>query len=159
MSEKTKDIPQDLKECIEDVRLANHGIRACIRLIAEDSINNGSQAGGSTPFIKFDIETQFGLMLAVQVCSQTISDRLDDIEFNKGYPIGWDGADRPKEWTERHYAPSDDEHFARRMDQAIARGERDPLEAAMKEARAEHDQKINGDTLNDDTPDEKTTIQ
>ena len=159
MSEKTKDIPQDLREGIEDIRRANHGIRACVRLLAEDSTNQGSQADGPIPFIRFDIETQYGLMLAVQTCSRTISARLDDLEEEKHYNIGWEGGDRPDEWTERHYAPSDDEHFARRVDQAIARGEHDPLEAAMKEAWAEHDQKINGDTLNDDTPDEKTTIQ
>ena len=152
MSKKTKDIPQDLKEGIEDVRMANHGIRACIRLIAEDSINKGCEAEGPTPFIRFDIETQYGLLLAVQVCSQTISARLDDLEWGKNYPIYWDGTDRPKEWTERHYAPRDDEHFGRRVDQAIARGERDPLEVAMKEAWAEHDQE-------GDSPDEKTTIQ
>ena len=113
MSEKTKDIPDDLREGIEDIRRANHGIRACIRLLAEDSINQGSQADGPVPFIRFDIETQFGLMLALQVCSQTISARLADLEEEKHYDIGWDGGDRPDKWTERHYAPHDDEHFAR----------------------------------------------
>ena len=152
MSEKTKDIPQDLKVGVEDIRLANHAIRACIRLLAEDSINQGSQADGPIPFIRFDIETQYGLMLAVQTCSRTISARLDDLEEEKHYNIGWEGADRPKEWTARHYAPRDDKHFGRRVDQAIARGERDPLEVAMQEAWAEHDQE-------GDTPDEKTTIQ
>jgi len=76
MSDTEKKLPEDLKEGIEDIRLANHDIRACVRLLAEDSINNGSQAGGPTPFIRFDNETQYGLMLAVQVCSQTISARL-----------------------------------------------------------------------------------
>ncbi len=152
MGEETKDIPQDLKEGIEDVRLANHGIRACIRLIAEDSINSGSQADGLTLFIRFDIETQYGLMLALQVCSQIISARLDDLQEEKHYDIDWDGGDRPDKWTERHYAPHDDEHFARRVDQAIAKGERDPAGVAIKEAWAEHDQK-------GDTPDEKTTSQ
>ena len=33
MSEKTKDISDDLREVIEDIRRANHGIRACIRLL------------------------------------------------------------------------------------------------------------------------------
>ncbi len=159
MSDTEKKLPEDLKEGIEDIRLANHAIRACVRLLAEDSINNGSQAGGPTPFIWFDNETQYGLMLAVQVCSQTIGARLDDLEEEKHYNIGWDGGDRPDEWTERHYAPHDDENFYRRVDQAIARGERDPLEVAMREAWAEHDQKLNGDTLNDDMPNEKTTIQ
>ena len=159
MGEETKDIPQDLKEGIEDVRLANHGIRACIRLLAEDSIHQGSQADGPVPFIRFDIETQYGLMMAVQVCSQTISKRLDDLEEEKHYNIGWDGGDRPDEWTERHYAPRDDEYFGRRVDQAMARGERDPVGVAIEEAWAEHGQKLNGDTLNDDMPNEKTTIQ
>ena len=159
MSKESKELPEDLKESIEDIRLANHAIRACVRLLAEDSLNHGSQADGPVPFIKFDIETQFGLMLAVDACSKTISGHIDSLEMEKDYPIGWDGSDRPDEWKQRHYAPHDDENFYRRMDQAIARGERDPLAAAMKEAWAEHDQKINGDTLNDDTPDEKTTIQ
>ena len=152
MSEKTKDIPDDLREGIEDIRRANHGIRACVRLLAEDSLNHGSQADGPVPFIKFDIETQFGLMLAVDACSKTISRHIDSLEMEKDYPIGWDGSDRPDEWKQRHYAPHNDENFYRRMDQAIARGEHDPLEAAMKEAWAEHDK-------DSDTPDEKTTIQ
>ncbi len=152
MSDTEKKLPEDLKEGIENIRLANHAIRACVRLLAEDSINNGSQAGGPTPFIRFDNETQYGLMLAVQVCSQTISARLDDLEEEKHYNIGWEGADRPKEWTARLYAPRDDKHFGRRVDQAITRGERDPLEVAMQEAWAEHDQE-------GDTPDEKTTMQ
>ena len=151
MSDTEKKLPEDLKEGIEDIRLANHAIRACIRLLAEDSINTGSQADGPVPFIRFDIETQYGLMLAAQVCSKTISDRLNDLEEEKYYNIGWEGGDRPDVWTERHYAPHD-EHFARRVDQAIARGERNPLEVAIQEAWAEHDQE--GDTL-----DEKTTIQ
>ncbi len=159
MSEKTKDIPQDLKEGIEDIRLANHGIRACIRLIAEDSINHGSQADGPVPFIKFDIETQFGLMLAVDACSKTISRHIDSLEMENDYPIGWDGSDRPDEWKQRSYAPPGDEYFARRIDQAIARGESDPLAAAMTEAWEAHDQKQNADKLNDDMPDEETTIQ
>ena len=157
MSEKTKDIPDDLREGIEDIRRANHGIRACVRLLAEDSTNQGSQADGPVPFIRFDIETQFGLMLALQVCSQTISARLNVIEDEKNYNIGWDGADRPDEWQVRTYPPQDDENFYRRVDQAIARGERDPLKVAMKESWAEHDQE--GDTLNDDMPNEETTIQ
>ncbi len=159
MSDALKELPEDLKKSIEDIRLANHAIRACVRLLAEDSLNNGSQADGPVPFIKFDIETQFGLMLPVDACSKTISRHIDSLEMEKDYPIGWNSSDRPDEWKQRHYAPSDDEHFYRRVDQAIARGEHDPLEAAMKEASAEHDQKINGDTLKDDTPDEKTTIQ
>ncbi len=157
MSEVSKELPEDLTESIEDIRLANHAIRACIRLLREDSINNGSQADGPVPFIKFDIETQFGLMLAVDACSKTISRHIDSLEMEKEFPIGWDGSDRPDEWKQRSYAPKDDEYFCRRIDQAIARRERDPLEAAMKEAWAEHDQK-NG-TLNDDMPDEESTIQ
>ncbi len=51
MSETEKNLPDDLREGIEDVRLANHAIRACIRLLAEDSINAGSQADGPMPFI------------------------------------------------------------------------------------------------------------
>ena len=53
----------------------------------------------------------------------------------------------------------DDKYFCRRIDQAIARGERDPLEAAMKEAWAEHDQEQNAGTLNGDMLDEESTIQ
>ena len=159
MNKVSKEIPEDLKKSIEDIRLANHAIRACVRLLAEDSLNNGSQADGPVPFIKFDIETQFGLMLAVDACSKTISRHIDSLEMEKDYPIGWNSSDRPDEWKQRSYAPPSDEHFYRRVDQAIARGEHDPLEAAMKEAWAEHDQKINGDKLNEDTPDEKTTIQ
>ena len=41
MTQKTKYMPQDLKDGVEDVRIANHGIRACIRLMTEDRINNG----------------------------------------------------------------------------------------------------------------------
>ena len=152
MTEETKDIRQDLRESIEDVRRANHAIRACIRLLAEDSVNQGSQAEGPRPFIRFDIETQYGLMLAVEACSKKISNRLDDLEENKGYPIGWYGSGRPEEWTERHYPPRGDERFARRVDQAIARGEPDPFKVAMQEAWAEQDQEV-------DTPDEETTIQ
>ncbi len=152
MSEALKELPEDLKESIEDIRLANHAIRACIRLLAEDSINNGSQAGGPVPFIKFDIETQFGLMLAVDVCSKSISHHIDSLEMEKDFPIGWQGSDRPDEWNQRSYAPQGDEYFARRVDRAIARGERDPLEVAMQEAWAAHDQE-------GDTPDEKTMIQ
>ncbi len=111
------------------------------------------------PFIRFDIETQCGLMLAVDVCSKSVSDHIDSLEMEKDYPIGWIGSDRPDEWKARSYAPKDDEYFARRIDQAIARGERDPLEAAMKEAWAEHDQKQNADKLNDDMPDGESTIQ
>ncbi len=159
MSKESKELPQDLKKSIEDIRLANHAIRACVRLLAEDSINNGSQADGPVPFIRFDIETQFGLMLAVDACSKTISRHIDSLEMEKDFPIGWNSSDRPDEWKQRSYAPKGDKFFAKRIDQAIARGEHDPLQAAMKEAWAEHDQKINGDTLNDDAPDEKTTIQ
>ncbi len=152
MSEEMKDIPEDLKESVEDIRRANHGIRACVRLLAEDRSNDGSMADGPVPFISFDCETQVGLMFALQVCSQTISARLDDLEEEKHYNIGWEGGDRPDEWTERAYPPKGDENFYRRMDQAIARGERDPVGVAMKEAWAEHDQE-------GDTPEEKTTIQ
>ena len=152
MSDTEKKLPEDLKEGIEDIRLANHAIRACIRLLAEDSINSGSQADGPVPFIRFDIETQFGLMLAVDVCSKSISHHIDSLELEKDFPIGWQGSDRPDEWNQRSYAPQGDEYFARRVDRAIARGERDPLEVAMQEAWAEHDQE-------GDTPDEKTTIQ
>ncbi len=91
-------------------------------------------------------------MLAVDACSKTISRHIDSLEMEKDYPIGWNGSDRPDEWKQRSYAPPGDEYFARRIDQAIARGERDPLKVAMKEAWAEHDQE-------GDTPDEKTTIQ
>ena len=157
MSEALKELSEDLMQGIEDIRLANHAIRACVRLLAEDSINNGCQADGPVPFIKFDIETQFGLMLAVDACSKSISRHIDSLEMEKDFPLGWDGSGRPDEWKQRSYAPRDDEYFARRIDNAIARGERDPLEVAMKEAWAEHDQK--GDTLNDDMPDEKTSIQ
>ena len=57
MSEASKELPEDLREGIEDIRRANHGIRACVRLLVEDSINTGSQADGPIPFIRFDIET------------------------------------------------------------------------------------------------------
>ena len=111
------------------------------------------------PFIRFDIETQCGLMPPVDACSKSISGHIDSLEMEKNYLIGWDGSDRPDEWKARSYPPRRDEYFARRIDQAIARGERDPLEAAMKEAWAEHDQKQNADKINDDMPDEETTIQ
>lgn len=159
MSEVLKELPKDIEESIEDIRLANHAIRACVRLLAEDSINNGSQAEGPVPFIRFDIETQFGLMLAVDACSKSISRQIDSLEMEKDYPIGWDSSDRPDEWKQRSYAPKGDEFFCGRIDQAIARGERDPLEAAMKEAWAEHDQKQNAGKLNDDMPDGESTIQ
>ena len=152
MSDTEKNLPDDLREGIEDIRLANHAIRACIRLLAEDSANMGCQADGPVPFIRFDIETQYGLMLAVDVCSKLISRRFNSLEEDKNFDIGWDGSGRPDKWQERSYPPQDDENFYRRVDQAIARGERKPLEKAMKEAWAEHDK-------DSDTPDEKTTIQ
>ncbi len=152
MSETEKNLPDDLREGIEDVRLANHAIRACIRLLAEDSINTGSQADGPMPFIRFGIETQFGLMLAVDVCSKSISRHIDSLEEEKKFIIGWDGSSRPDKWQERSYPPQGDDDFAKRVDQAIARGEHKPFEKAMKEAWAEHDK-------DSDTPDEKTTIQ
>ena len=105
MSEASKELPEDLKESIEDIRLANHAIRACVRLLAEDSINNGSQADGPVPFIKFDIETHFGLMLAVDACSKSISRHIDSLEMEKDYEIGWEGSARPDEWKQRSYAP------------------------------------------------------
>ena len=149
MSETEKNLPHDLREGIEDVRLANHAIRACIRLLGEDSINQGSQADGPIPFIRFDIETQYGLMLAVDVCSKSISRHIDSLEEEKKFLIGWDGSGRPNEWQGRTYSPQDDDHFGRRVDQAIARGERNPVKVATKEAWAEHDK-------NSDTP---STIQ
>ncbi len=159
MSEVIKELPEDLTESIEDIRQANHAIRACIRLLHEDSVNQGCQAEGPVPFIRFDIETQVGLMMAIDACSKSISRHIDSLEMEKDYPIGWIGSDRPDEWKARSYPPRRDEYFARRIDQAIARGERDPLEAAMQEAWAEHDQKQNAEKINDDMPDEETTIQ
>jgi len=139
MSETEKNLPDDLREGIEDVRLANHAIRACIRLLGEDSINQGSQADGPIPFIRFDIETQYGLMLAVDVCSKSISRHIDSLEEEKEFVIGWTGSGRPDEWQGRSYPPQDNEHFYRRVDQAIARGERNPVKVAIKEAWNEQD--------------------
>ena len=79
---------------------------------------------------------------------KSISERINDLEWSKDYPIGWQGTDYPEEWNERSYPPPDDDGFYRRVDQAIARGEPDPLGVAMKEAWKEHDQKANGGTAN-----------
>ena len=69
MSEAAKELPEDLKESIEDIRLANHAIRACVRLLAEDSMNNGCQADGPVPFIKFQAPSSI-------ICTPTLYKRV-----------------------------------------------------------------------------------
>ncbi len=157
MTDQKAEIPEEVLDSIEEIRRANHAIRACIRLLSEDSVNQGCCASGDKPFISLDVESRHGLLFAIEACSQKISDRFDTLEWEKGYPIGWNGSDMPDEWKMRSYPPSDDKNFGRRMDRAIAKGESDPYEAALKESWAEHDQECG--KLNDDMPDDDATIQ
>ena len=91
-------ISKELVRTLEDMRRANNGIRSCVRLLSEDMTNQGCLPAGSEPYVRFDVETQIGLVMAAEACSTQIADAFSNLEEGHNYPIGWDGNDHPEMW-------------------------------------------------------------
>lgn len=66
---------------LQEIRRANAGIRACVEILNEHSINNGSIPGDPCVFICLDADQEGGLLYAIEACSERISDLFDsDLE-------------------------------------------------------------------------------
>ncbi len=66
---------------LQQIRRANAGIRSCIEILNEHSINNGSVPGEPCVWIRLDPDQEGGLFYAIEACSERISDIFDtDLE-------------------------------------------------------------------------------
>ena len=63
---------------LQQIRRANQGIRACVEVLNEHSINNGSIPGGPCVWIRLDADQEGGLLYAIEACSKRISDLFDN---------------------------------------------------------------------------------
>ena len=72
---------------LQEIRRANSGIRSCVEILNENSINTGSVPGEPCVWIRLNPDQAGGLLYAIEACSERISDLFDSELENLG--VNW----------------------------------------------------------------------
>jgi hypothetical protein len=79
MSNSTKtNLDEESIRRLQDIRRANEAIFACVQILSENRINQGSIPSGPSIFIRLDPNQEAGLNFAIEACSRHIKSEFDD---------------------------------------------------------------------------------
>ncbi len=78
MTDETKtNLNEETIQKLQDMRRANAAIGACVEILRENRINQGSIPSGSSVFIYLDPNQEAGLLFAIEACTKKISYEFD----------------------------------------------------------------------------------
>ncbi len=89
MREKIKEsLSAETVSRLQRIRRVNAGIRGCIEILNEHGANEPSIPSGAKVFIRLEGQQEMGLLYAIEACSRTISDELDN-RLEDDFDVYW----------------------------------------------------------------------